>query len=770
MHLTLAIFTLIVNGISSDATPTFGDRYIVHGVSHLQEGRTQSALDALNQALSMPLSMEHKAEASLVAARASLLLSKAQDALSYLQDTSVLKPLIPDVILTLEAQAYGALGRWEEAKNTWGEVLKHDFLGDQKDGLFALADINWKLQDVEQATTHYERALLKEKRTERAKKASFNLAKAYATTQRWSDARRVYRGLALYYPSHPLGYEADKQIENLSRQGHIEALRPADHLSRIQRLLNARSVDEAEKRLHELRNESLSLVQRKSLRLKKGQLHYRRNQYSKAVRVLLPLLRDRDRNTVQEAAAWLARSYSQMGQGDRAIKLHLEMAKNNKRKKDRKKHLYRAAWLAYNQSNYSESLSLFKNYIAKYPKESTSADALWFLAWNSYHLAHLIEADAYLLRLRKDFPRSVLTQRALYWQGRVARLLGKVPNALKYFAAAYRQKPNSYYGILAQQKLHKGHEFLQEPERTTPMVVAGTGEKLARLLLNQVSQASGKAIAQSTKKTLSGSLSWGENVFDWEGSEGRRVLLLLKLGFSKEAWMCMRNVPVLDEVSGHDLRYVKARLHLSFGNYHGSYRLIARGFRSELKKEVSSQNQSYFHLAYPNAFPSTTHKAALEFDIEESVILAVMRQESAFRTTARSWASAQGLMQIIPRTGMRIAQALDVPDYDVRVLSDPSHNIRYGAWYLSELLTKFDQHIALAVGAYNAGPRAVARWVKQRPATASDEFIEDVPYVETRRYIKRVMANIAMYRRLREGQSLELPLNVPAQVGNNIDF
>ncbi|MEZ4269924.1 MAG: transglycosylase SLT domain-containing protein [Myxococcota bacterium] len=89
--------------------------------------------------------------------------------------------------------------------------------------------------------------------------------------------------------------------------------------------------------------------------------------------------------------------------------------------------------------------------------------------------------------------------------------------------------------------------------------------------------------------------------------------------------------------------------------------------------------------------------------------------ESAYDDRARSWASANGLMQIIPRTGRLIAERLDIQDYNYGVLRVVPVNVRFGSWYLGALLQKFRGNLTLAIGSYNAGPLAVSRWVDQRP-------------------------------------------------------
>ena len=127
-------------------------------------------------------------------------------------------------------------------------------------------------------------------------------------------------------------------------------------------------------------------------------------------------------------------------------------------------------------------------------------------------------------------------------------------------------------------------------------------------------------------------------------------------------------------------------------------------------------------------------------------------------------------MQIIPRTGRKIAAALEKEDYDVSMLRTPDTSIEFGSWYFAELLKKFHGHPALAIASYNAGPQAVSRWVDARPGIATDEFIEEIPYKETRHYVKKVLSNYSVYRELNSPDSLVLPQQIATNYLDNIDF
>ncbi|MBI2087981.1 MAG: lytic transglycosylase domain-containing protein, partial [Deltaproteobacteria bacterium] len=111
-------------------------------------------------------------------------------------------------------------------------------------------------------------------------------------------------------------------------------------------------------------------------------------------------------------------------------------------------------------------------------------------------------------------------------------------------------------------------------------------------------------------------------------------------------------------------------------------------------------------------------------------------------------ASAYGLMQLLPSTAARVAKRLSLDFFTAERLFEPELNLRLGSHYLKELRQQFPQSLPKAIAAYNAGETAVARWEKEIPAQDEEEFIERIPYAETRLYVKLVLRNHRIYTRL----------------------
>jgi soluble lytic murein transglycosylase len=170
---------------------------------------------------------------------------------------------------------------------------------------------------------------------------------------------------------------------------------------------------------------------------------------------------------------------------------------------------------------------------------------------------------------------------------------------------------------------------------------------------------------------------------------------------------------------------------------------------------------------YPRPYPGLVGETAKTFGLPEALLYGVMRQESGFRPGVSSPAGANGLMQVIVPTAERVARELGEP-FDVRELHEPGPNVRLGASYLKKLLETFGGNVALAAGAYNAGPQAVRRWMDGASGLSVDVFVARIPYAETLDYVERVVGNFARYRYLEGGEgavprlALALPKAPPA--------
>jgi soluble lytic murein transglycosylase len=178
------------------------------------------------------------------------------------------------------------------------------------------------------------------------------------------------------------------------------------------------------------------------------------------------------------------------------------------------------------------------------------------------------------------------------------------------------------------------------------------------------------------------------------------------------------------------------------------FRSLAYGRSLNIAAQVAlSQSERNFYR-YPLAFWDVIQQKAQERELDPYLVLALIRQESLFDTRARSPASAFGLMQLIPPTATRVAKQLGLPAPSQEKLFEAEVNLTLGTQYLKDLLARYSNNWHKALAAYNAGEAAVDRWEREIVTDDIEEFVERIPYVETRGYVKLVLRNHRIYKRL----------------------
>lgn len=173
----------------------------------------------------------------------------------------------------------------------------------------------------------------------------------------------------------------------------------------------------------------------------------------------------------------------------------------------------------------------------------------------------------------------------------------------------------------------------------------------------------------------------------------------------------------------------------------------------------------------PRAYEKEILAAAERHGIDPNLLFAVMRVESVYQRRIVSHAGAIGLTQIMPRTGRLIAQARGIEDFTPADLLDPEVNLDFAAWYLAQLIARFDGHVPLAIASYNGGPHNVSAWIDAHAKTLPlDALLERIPFTETHRYVRRVLGHYEHYR-VRDGMPMvALGLELPEPARHAIRF
>lgn len=317
---------------------------------------------------------------------------------------------------------------------------------------------------------------------------------------------------------------------------------------------------------------------------------------------------------------------------------------------------------------------------------------------------------------RDDKPLNVA--QAHYWLGRCHRAMSDEDTARQHFEAAGALS-NTFYGQLALDALGRGNAPLP--------VVAGpevTAEAAAALAQNEQVRAL-KLLAEAGAERLLA--VFFKDLADTLEDPGERAALAALAVELKQTWLSVRVAKISAQ----------------------------RGARLE-------------RFAYPiDAMPTITQPG---HTIERAIVYAVARQESEFNASAVSPAGALGLMQLMPGTARHVSKDLGVSYRKAALTTDPSYNLKLGTTYLGGLLERFNGSYIAAIAGYNAGPGRVAQWNKrygdlQKGEIEPVDWIESIPFNETRNYVKRVLETVQVYRAL-FGVEPEIPLTADLARGS----
>lgn len=221
-----------------------------------------------------------------------------------------------------------------------------------------------------------------------------------------------------------------------------------------------------------------------------------------------------------------------------------------------------------------------------------------------------------------------------------------------------------------------------------------------------------------------------------------RLRLLIKANFRDEALREIKHL-IRNNRDSSKIPFYSMLIN-KMGDYATSIRLISK----------LPDRTKYHELLYPKVYSDTITKYTKNLNLDPFLIYAVMREESRFDRAALSPAGAIGLMQLMPNTAKIEGKKIGIPVRDDREIFEPEKNIAIGSHYLSKLLNEFN-NVVLAIAAYNAGEKAVTSWLNENRYHQMDDFIEDIPYNETRNYVKRVLASYFEYLRATKNLSVE---------------
>lgn len=357
------------------------------------------------------------------------------------------------------------------------------------------------------------------------------------------------------------------------------------------------------------------------------------------------------------------------------------------------------------ETNYTEAIENYELALSKVGNQDVLRDKIrFFMAWDHYQLQHYNRAAEIYQNQFESSKDASEKAKARYWQGKALLLDKKNAEAQSAFEWVQQNDPMGYYGLLAYRETQTPIPALK------PRPSQENIDALPETLTNLMHDLAFVGEMESLRSLLA---SEYQKLRD-RGAKPKEALPLLK-------------------------EYAVA------GLYQPLFGLVAA-------LDVSSKIdvlESSPELLFPLKFSESAVSQGERFQVPAELIFSIIRQESSFNPNARSPVDALGLMQMMPQVVESLKPLTGISIQHFEDLYDPSINITLGTALLKKLRDKYKGQFILTVAGYNANDRAISQWLKTRWKGDPLMFIEDIPYEETKSYVKLVLRNFVFYQRLR---------------------
>ncbi|MBI5827922.1 MAG: transglycosylase SLT domain-containing protein [Deltaproteobacteria bacterium] len=573
-----------------------------------------------------------------------------------------------------------------------------------------------------------------------------------------AGALKSVRGILASYPLHPASGKAEGLL-SMIRSAGVDAGEPApqERYQRAGKFFESAGYGKAVSELEPLLKDRNSEYYARAV-LKTARSYMRLKQYSRAEELLKEYLKAKDPEREAEALASLALIALRGGNERLLINTEKRLSGNHPDStQSAQVNIYLGRY--FESRDAVKSLDYYGKVLDRFKSTPFADDGLWSSGWMEYRAGRFDDACRTFSSYPSTRPNGAHAPRFLYWSARSAEQAGRTEAARAGYEKLANGFRRTYYGYLAVERLgrmDKGRGFEPRgPEARQDIVTASAGD-------------GGQPADNESLITLE------EHYIE--------AMELLTLGLNSRAASEL-DILARRYSNDEDAIFEIADLYLRAGDYHRALRVygerlaafnkhseriprsLPRGGASELqtvnsllenypRQAADNFNRTskggardYTAIAFPQGIVELARKKARGLSPDPYMIAAIMREESAFNPEVVSTAGAIGLMQVMPSTGRLVARELGKGPIDPSDLFDPDLNIELGAWYLGHLSGMFNNDLVLTIAGYNAGPNAAVRWAGTLPAE-TDEFIESIPYPETRRYVKKVLNSYVEFKRL----------------------
>ncbi len=445
------------------------------------------------------------------------------------------------------------------------------------------------------------------------------------------------------------------------------------------------------------------------------------------------------------------------------------VARNFQKTKHGPRAHYLAAIMSYQFQDYDGAEVRFKEFLKLYPRNSLAKEVGWHMAWLDYLRGYHDSAiDRFKDLIRKNKRNSSQLPRLQYWLAMSYLKTERHEKAHDLFTKISQDPLRNFYSLAAISRLEgtftktkspfsifrarqSGLQFMipsmdSEVEPSYQEEI-DTEESETSFVLDEQergeAEEQAEAAAQVEEETTEFKTPMLQKRFE-------RAQILSSLGLNE--WAKWENYEIEKKTRNKDYLRTLIQDYQKLEQFHRSSQIAHLSFGSERSKGGFTGAKFLWEAAYPKAYRPLVEKWTEKENIPAELAWGIMKQESQFKKEAISPVGALGLMQVMPMTGYRMSRLRGDSDFSPSQLLTPPKAIEVGSAYLRRLSKKMHENYGLVAAAYNAGPHRVDIWTKSFGHLDADEFIEHIPFAETRNYVKKVLTNMQIYRELYTGK------------------
>jgi soluble lytic murein transglycosylase len=389
--------------------------------------------------------------------------------------------------------------------------------------------------------------------------------------------------------------------------------------------------------------------------------------------------------------------------------------------------------------DYDRAIDYFRELQQRFPKGGHASSAHWKAAWLTFRQGRTDEARKGFEDQIALYSDSTEIPAALYWRARLAEEEGNPAMAGAFYQKLSDRFRNYYYAELGRQRLKAlpgaGAQSPKEgPPKEGPPKDGWPQEDAPHYpLLDHVS-------SLSTAGKITAAAPPDDNL---------RVERARLLSNGALADMAVRELQAAASQEGGTWAPPEmARVYQDGGRYDRGIEIMKRATPNYFAVDIPDLPRPYWEALFPKAYWTDLRKYSVLNGLDPYLVASLIRQESEFNALALSRANAVGLMQLLPNTGKTVAKQVKLKGYSAPQLYTPAVNLELGTRYFKEMVDKYNGQFEYALAAYNAGTDRVGDWLGQGHYRDPQEFVESIPFTETREYVQAILRNANVYRQL----------------------